>query len=74
MAESKKTSSPALPQSPAKTAAKKESPKKTAKPEQIKKAEVEIIKPEKKIGEVQQRKKEAKPADFDEGMHLLFFL
>lgn len=68
----KKTSTPAQPKSPAKTAVKKESPKKTAKTEQTKKAEVEIVKLEKKSGEVQQKKKEAKPADFDEGIQ--FFL
>ncbi|KAI9565413.1 hypothetical protein GHT06_009205 [Daphnia sinensis] len=65
--DSKKTSIPAQPKSPAKTPTKKESPKKTAKTEQTKKAEVEIVKLEKKSGEVQQKKKEPKPADFDEG-------
>jgi outer membrane biosynthesis protein TonB len=59
---------PPQPKSPQpKVAAKKESPKKTTKVEQPKKAEVEVAKPEKK--ESQQKRKELKPADFDEGTH-----
>lgn len=64
--EAKKPSTAAQPKSPAKAAAKKESPKKTAKVDQPKTAEVEVTKAEKKSGE--QKKKEPKPVDFDDGI------
>lgn len=72
--EPKKSSASVQPKSPAKAAAKKESPKKTAKVEQPKAVAVEISKAEKK-SEVQQKKKEPKPVDYDEGKKnsVLFF-